>query len=65
MQVVDGESFLGVATGERETVRPSGEARAEMGRLLRERRAQMPVVESTGRPLPYPDDPGLAAGAAA
>jgi len=122
-QVVDGESFLAVATGERETVRASGEERAllwhyphcwcegipeseynfytalrlgkwklvyqhsdrsfelydldadigerndlssahpdivarlrkVMGRLLRERRAQMPILESTGLPLPYPD----------
>ena len=125
-QVVDGESFLGVAKGERETVRPSGEARSilwhyphkwcegiaeseynfytalrrgrwklvyqhtdgafelydlatdlgernnvaaqnpdvvdklrrEMGRLLRERRAQMPILQTTGRPLPYPDEEG-------
>lgn len=123
-QMVDGESFLGVATGERETVRAGGEARAllwhyphcwceglpeseynfytamrlgkwkliyqhadrsfelydleadigeehnlagqhpetvrrlrqTMGRLLRECRAQMPIVQATGRPLPYPDE---------
>jgi arylsulfatase A-like enzyme len=123
-QVVDGESFLKVALGERETVRTSGEARgilwhyphhwceglpeseynfytalrlgrwklvyrhadrsfelydletdlgernnvaaqnpevalklrSEMARLLRERRAQMPILQTTGRPLPYPDE---------
>lgn len=121
-QVVDGESFLPVATGERKTVRRSGEPRAllwhyphcwgegfpgreyhfftamrrgrwklvyqhsdesfelydlekdigeahnlanelpdvvaslrsEMGRLLRERRAQMPYSVSSGKVVPYP-----------